>query len=45
MPDFVAVAPPNYSELVMVINPKVPAKDLKGQARRTQLRPPDLRRV
>src|ERR1700722_4958385 len=27
--DFVAVAPLNYSELVMVINPKVPAKDLK----------------
>jgi tripartite-type tricarboxylate transporter receptor subunit TctC len=29
MRDFVAVAPLNYSELVMVINPKVPAKDLK----------------
>ena len=29
MRDFVAVAPLNYSELVMVIKPKVPAKDLK----------------
>ena len=29
MRDFVAVAPLNYSELVMVINPKVPAQDLK----------------
>jgi tripartite-type tricarboxylate transporter receptor subunit TctC len=29
MRDFVAVAPLNYSELVMVINPKVPARDLK----------------
>jgi tripartite-type tricarboxylate transporter receptor subunit TctC len=29
MRDFVAVAPLNYSELVMVINPAVPAKDLK----------------
>jgi tripartite-type tricarboxylate transporter receptor subunit TctC len=29
MRDFVGVAPLNYSELVMVINPAVPAKDLK----------------
>ena len=29
MRDFVAVAPLNYSELVMVINPTVPAKSLK----------------
>jgi tripartite-type tricarboxylate transporter receptor subunit TctC len=29
MRDFVAVAPLNYSELVMVVNPKVPAKNLR----------------
>jgi tripartite-type tricarboxylate transporter receptor subunit TctC len=29
MRDFVAVAPLNYSELVMVVNPSVPAKNLK----------------
>jgi len=28
MKDFVAVAPINYSDLVLVINPKVPAKNL-----------------
>jgi tripartite-type tricarboxylate transporter receptor subunit TctC len=29
MRDFVAVAPVNYSDLVMVVHPSVPAKDLK----------------
>jgi tripartite-type tricarboxylate transporter receptor subunit TctC len=29
MTDFVAVAPVNYSDLVMVVHPSVPAKDLK----------------
>jgi tripartite-type tricarboxylate transporter receptor subunit TctC len=29
MRDFVAVAPVNYSDLIMVIHPSVPAKDLK----------------
>ena len=29
MRDFVPVAPVNYSDLMMVIHPSVPAKDLK----------------
>ena len=29
MRDFVPVAPMNYSDLIMVVHPSVPAKDLK----------------
>ena len=45
MRDFVPVAPLNYSDLIMVVHPSVPAKDLKefialakAQAGRAQLR-------
>jgi tripartite-type tricarboxylate transporter receptor subunit TctC len=42
MRDFVAVAPLNYSELVMVINPKVPAKDLKEFIALAKAKPGEL---
>jgi len=38
----VAVAPLNYSELVMVINPKVPAKDLKEFIALAKAKPGEL---
>jgi tripartite-type tricarboxylate transporter receptor subunit TctC len=38
----VAVAPLNYSELVMVVNPKVPAKDLKEFIALAKTKPGEL---
>jgi tripartite-type tricarboxylate transporter receptor subunit TctC len=42
MRDFVPVAPVNYSDLVMVIHPSVPAKDLKEFIALLKAKPGDL---
>ena len=42
MRDFVPVAPVNYSDLVMVIHPSVPAKDLKEFLALLKAKPGDL---
>jgi tripartite-type tricarboxylate transporter receptor subunit TctC len=40
--DFVAVAPVNYSDLIMVVHPSVPAKDLKEFIALLKSKPGDL---
>src|SRR5207253_11063885 len=42
MRDFVAVAPVNYSDLIMVVHPSVPAKDLKEFIALLKAKPGDL---
>ena len=42
MRDFVAVAPVNYSDLIMVVHPSVPAKDLKEFLALLKAKPGDL---
>ena len=42
MKDFVAVAPVNYSDLIMVVHPSVPAKDLKEFIAYAKSKPGDL---
>src|SRR3979490_1330678 len=42
MRDFVAVAPINYSDLVMVVHPSVPAKDLKEFIALAKAKPGEL---
>jgi tripartite-type tricarboxylate transporter receptor subunit TctC len=42
MRDFVAVAPVNYSDLIMVVHPSVPAKDLKELIALLKAKPGDL---
>jgi tripartite-type tricarboxylate transporter receptor subunit TctC len=42
MKDFVAVAPVNYSDLIMVVHPSVPARDLKEFIAYAKSKPGDL---
>ena len=42
MRDFVPVAPVNYSDLIMVVHPSVPAKDLKEFLALLKAKPGDL---
>src|SRR4029450_6274212 len=42
MRDFIPVAPVNYSDLVMVVHPSVPAKDLKEFMALLKAKPGDL---